>query len=293
MFFFTVATAQHVYVLGTAQDAGYPHIGCRKQCCRLALDSYRHEPVTCLAVTDTVAKRWWLFEATPDITHQLNLFRSLTDSAYPYLPEAVFITHAHIGHYTGLMYFGREGMNTKQLPVYVGAEMEKYLRKNGPWSQLVSIGNIALKGVKREDSVMLGVLCVRFYRVFHRSEFAKPFGFSISIHQKRILFVPDTDHWYAWHKLFHTLPGEIGRHDLSFIDATFYSGDELPGRKMEEVKHPLVTETMKLLDRYPDSVRARVQFNHFNHTNPLLWNPEIQQRVKSAGYGVARTGRRY
>lgn len=293
MLFYTMARAQDVYVLGTAQDAGYPHIGCRKQCCRLALDSHRHEPVTCLAVTDSATRKWWLFEATPDITHQLNLFRSLTDSAYPYLPEAVFITHAHIGHYTGLMYFGREGMNTKQLPVYVGAEMEKYLRKNGPWSQLVSIGNIALKGVKREDSVMLGALCVRFYRVFHRSEFAKPFGFSISVHQKRILFVPDTDHWYAWHKLFHTLPGEIGRHDLSFIDATFYSGDELPGRKMEEVKHPLVTETMKLLDRYPDSVRARVQFIHFNHTNPLLWNPEIQQSVKSAGYGVARTGRRY
>src|SRR6185503_3444255 len=94
----------YIIVLGTAQDGGYPQVGCTKNCCNLAwkYDSLRRYIVS-LALIDSVSNKWWLFEATPDFKYQLHLFRELTHSKYKYLPEGIFITHAHIGHYPGLM----------------------------------------------------------------------------------------------------------------------------------------------------------------------------------------------
>ncbi|MES2689480.1 MAG: pyrroloquinoline quinone biosynthesis protein PqqB, partial [Bacteroidota bacterium] len=99
----------YVLVLGVAQDGGYPHIGCKKKCCEMAWQAGSLKiNVVSLALVDPVEKKWWLFEATPDITGQLHLFASLTKNTFDYLPAGIFITHAHIGHYTGLMQLGRE-----------------------------------------------------------------------------------------------------------------------------------------------------------------------------------------
>ena len=95
-----------VYVLGVAQDGGYPHAGCTKQCCAAAWkDPVKRRFVTSLAVVS--GDSWWLFEATPDIKEQLQYFHELTGGKYNYMPAGIFITHAHIGHYTGLMQLGR------------------------------------------------------------------------------------------------------------------------------------------------------------------------------------------
>jgi hypothetical protein len=40
--------------------------------------------------------------------------------------------------------------------------------------------------------------------------------------------------------------------DLSFLDACFYSGDELPGRDMSKIPHPLVTDTLARLEGLED-----------------------------------------
>src|SRR6185312_13714084 len=135
----------YIIVLGTAQDGGYPQVGCTKNCCNLAwkYDSLRRYVVS-LALVDSVSNKWWLFEATPDFKYQLHLLEELTHSKYKYLPEGIFITHAHIGHYPGLMELGREVMDTKEMPVYVLPKMASFLENNGPWSQLVKLKNIII-----------------------------------------------------------------------------------------------------------------------------------------------------
>ena len=51
------------------------------------------------------------------------------------------ITHAHIGHYTGLMYFGREALGAKNLIIKVLPKMSNFLKTNGSLSQSVDINN--------------------------------------------------------------------------------------------------------------------------------------------------------
>jgi pyrroloquinoline quinone biosynthesis protein B len=107
-------------------------------------DSDLKQSVVSLALVDPASKQWWLFEATPDLAEQLHEFNSITQSQYSYLPAGIFITHAHIGHYTGLMQLGREALNSNQVPVYVQEKMANFLKTNGPWSQLVSLKNIVV-----------------------------------------------------------------------------------------------------------------------------------------------------
>ena len=63
------------------------------------------------------------------------------------LPESIFITHAHIGHYAGLMYFGREALGSNNVNINVLPKMANFLKTNGPWSQLVEINNINIKKI--------------------------------------------------------------------------------------------------------------------------------------------------
>ena len=109
---------QHVIVLGVAQDGGFPHIGCFRACRLAHSDPTLSKYVVSLALVDSVNKKWWLFEATPDMDRQLQYFQDLTNQQYPYLPEGIFLTHAHIGHYTGLMFLGREALGAKGIKVY-------------------------------------------------------------------------------------------------------------------------------------------------------------------------------
>ena len=124
-------------VLGIAQDAGYPQIGCEKECCKAYWDGKEEKKyVTCLALVDRKAKQYWLFEATPDITHQLHTLQPYLVTQPDYSPDGIFITHAHIGHYAGLMQLGREAMGAKNIPVWAMPRLDSFLRNNGPWSQI-------------------------------------------------------------------------------------------------------------------------------------------------------------
>jgi len=93
-----VANAQtpYIQILGVAQDGGYPHIGCEKTCCAQAWqNSELRQWIVSFALADPVTGKWWLFEATPDIKDQLHYFRTATAGRYNYLPNGIFITHAH------------------------------------------------------------------------------------------------------------------------------------------------------------------------------------------------------
>jgi pyrroloquinoline quinone biosynthesis protein B len=290
LLFLTPVLAQKpfVVVLGVTQDGGYPHMGCIRECCATALRDSVKQMVVSLAVADPTSKKWWLLEATPDINEQLQLFKMQTAGAFPYLPEGIFLSHAHIGHYSGLMYLGREVMNTKQVVVYTLPKMKKFLTRNGPWSQLVLLNNIELKLLTAEEPLKLSDnISVTAFTVPHRDEFSETAGFKIETSAKKYLFIPDIDKWQKWNR---NIVDEVKAVDVAFLDATFYSGDELPGRDINEVPHPLVTETLSLFSDKKETLK--IHFIHFNHTNPLL-REGLRKTFTFKGYSTSIQGNRY
>lgn len=282
----------YVLTLGIAQDGGYPHLGCERECCNAAWknDSLRKN-IVALALVSPQEKKWWLFEATPDITKQLRLFKQLTNSEFNYLPDGIFITHAHIGHYTGLMNLGREVFNANEIPVYVMPKMKKFLESNGPWSQLVKLKNIQIVELTSEVPVTLSAsIAITSFTVPHRDEYSETAGFKINSSSKKYLFIPDIDKWQKWSS---NIVEEVKKVDYAFIDATFYSIDELKGRKIEEVPHPLVSETMDLFKSENANVKSKLVFIHFNHTNPLIRSLPLQVKIKQAGFNLAEQGKKY
>ena len=277
--------AAGIIILGVAQDGGYPHMGCSKECCNKAwANDTNKKYVVSLALVDPIVKKWWLFEATPDIREQLHNFRQLTNGAYSYLPDGIFLTHAHIGHYTGLMQLGREVMNTHLIPVYTLPKMKTYLETNGPWSQLVKLENIRLVSLMSDSTLELpDGIDIKAFTVPHRDEYSETAGFSISTPGKKYLFIPDINKWDKWHR---SIVDEINKVDIALVDGTFYDGNELPGRKMSEVPHPFVIESMELLNK----VKSKTWFIHLNHTNPLLWDASKQNDFLKTGYHLARQG---
>jgi pyrroloquinoline quinone biosynthesis protein B len=281
----------YVQVLGVAQDGGYPHLGCQAKCCEMAWenDSLKRFVVS-LALVDPSTKSWWLFEATPDIKEQLHYFRTLTEGEYNYLPNGIFITHAHIGHYTGLMQLGREVFNTKEIPVYVLPKLKAFLETNGPWSQLVALKNISITELKADSILKLNAnIKVEVFKVPHRDEYSETAGFKI-LSNKKYLFIPDIDKWEKWDR---KIVKEVGSTDYAFIDATFNDINELKGRKISEVPHPFVSESVQLFEKESAVLRSKIVFIHFNHTNPLMWDKETQNKIKALGYRIAEQGKRF
>jgi pyrroloquinoline quinone biosynthesis protein B len=285
-----VLPQKFLVVLGIVQDAGYPQIGCEKECCAAYWQHAETKKyITCLAVVDNTTNQFWLLEATPDIAQQLkNVQTYLTGPAH-YSPDGIFITHAHIGHYSGLMQLGREAMGAKSVPVWAMPRMDSFLRNNGPWSQLVSLQNIRVQPLKEDSTVSINTsLKITPVKVPHRDEFSETAGFIIKSSKKKILFIPDIDKWGKWNR---KIIEEINKADIALLDGTFYKNGELPGRDMKEIPHPFVEESMALFSSLPAETRSKIVFIHFNHTNPLLKKESAEKEtVKSSGFGVAEEG---
>jgi len=275
-----------VVVLGIAQDAGYPQIGCDKECCKKYWDKkIAKQKVSCLALFDPVTNQKWIFDATPDLTEQMHE----TDKFQKGNLSGIFLTHAHIGHYTGLMYLGREALSSKEIPVYAMPRMYEYLKSNGPWSQLVSLKNIELKKLKPDSVIKLTAkITVTPLLVPHRDEFSETVGYSIKTTNRSVLFIPDIDKWQKWEKDIKAL---VKQHDWLFLDGTFYTDGELPGRNMSEVPHPFVQESIELFKELSLTEKHKIFFIHFNHTNPLIDKLSKEYKeVKSKGFKVAVEG---
>ena len=281
--------SEYIYILGNTQDAGLPHIGCQHPFCEDSFDVYEEHYTTSIAVVNSDLKKYILFEATPDITFQLNnLKKNIFDEFL--LPESIYITHAHIGHYTGLMYFGREALGAKDLIVKVLPRMSNFLQNNGPWSQLVDINNIKIKeinfGLSTNELINIIVTPVQ---VPHRDEYSETAGYIIKGKNKKALFIPDIDKWEKWDRDLSKLVKEF---DFLLIDATFYDSKEI-NRDISEIPHPLVTETIGLLGGLDLKNRNKVYFIHMNHTNMML-DPDskLSKLVISKGFNIARLGQK-
>jgi pyrroloquinoline quinone biosynthesis protein B len=281
--------SEYIYILGNTQDAGLPHIGCQHPFCEDSFNVYEEHYTTSIAVVNSDLKKYILFEATPDITFQLNnLKKNIFDEFL--LPESIYITHAHIGHYTGLMYFGREALGAKELMVRVLPRMSNFLQNNGPWSQLVDIKNIKIKKINFGSSTKeLANIDITPVKVPHRDEYSETAGYIIKGKNKKALFIPDIDKWEKWDRYLSQLAKVF---DFLLIDATFYDSKEI-NRDISEIPHPLVTETIDLLSGLNTENRSKVYFIHMNHTNMMLDpNSELAKLIISKGFNIARLGQK-
>lgn len=270
------------YILGSGQDGGLPQVGSRMgadMAARVDPLAVRLGPSICVLDDDG---RCFLVDVSPDIKEQEN--RLLTNPAYakrkqsnPF--DAVLLTHAHMGHYAGLVHFGREAANCRELPVWCTDRMADFLRNNAPWDQLVSLKNITPKSVSDTFEPWPG-LSIRAIPVPHRGEYTDTVGISIN---EKLLYVPDIDNWDAWPAALE----EVEKHEVCLLDATFYSPDELPGRNLSEISHPFITDTLK---KFGDLAKdRRIILTHFNHSNPVCDPGSSEARsVIAAGFELAQ-----
>jgi len=275
-------------ILGTVQDAGSPQIACKKDCCKgLFKNADPTRKVVSIGVVDPFSNRKFLFEATPDMVSQCKRLSKFGFDNGKEVPDGIFVTHAHIGHYTGLMYLGKEAMNADSVPVYTFPKMKSFLETNGPWSQLVSNGNIWLQETPGDRLLPITEkMKVMAYTVPHRDEFSETAGYIITGEKKAALFIPDIDKWHKWDK---DIIKEIAKVDYAFIDATFYDGEEINNRDISEIPHPFIIETMELFKNLSDEDKKKIHFIHFNHTNPVL-NKDSKQtkQILKNGFNIAR-----
>lgn len=282
--------APWLYILGVTQDAGYPQAGCYAPHCLPAWEdaSLQRGPVA-LGLIDPGAGMKYLFEATPDLPRQLyELDREAPDASFAL--AGIFLTHAHIGHYTGLMFLGHEAMGASNIPVYAMPRLREFLETNGPWNQLVNYGNIELKSLRNGEQVALGRIRVTPFLVPHREEYSEVVGYRIEGPNKSAVFIPDIDKWSKWDLDISEVVKSV---DYALLDATFFGDGELPGRDMSKIPHPFVTESMEALKTLTSKERTRVWFIHMNHTNPLL-NPQSKEgrEVRSQGFNIGKEGTR-
>ena len=280
-------TAPSLIVLGIAQDGGHPQAGCRRPCCAPAwMDRRLGHLVASLGLIDPAVNAGWLLDASPDLPEQLYRLQVISPGI---TLGGLLLTHAHMGHYTGLLNLGREVMGANGVPVWAMPRMRAFLAENGPWELMVRLANINLRPLEDQQPVALSPrLTVTPFAVPHRDEYSETVGFIVRGPSRSALYLPDIDKWQRWSTSIEAVLQGV---DLAFVDGTFYGPDELAGRSMAEVPHPFITETVTRLAPLPASERAKVHFIHLNHTNPALApDSDAATAITAAGMSVAVEG---
>lgn len=266
-----------VHLLGTAQDAGVPHAGCSCSNCTRAWSEPQHRRLPAsLALRDD--DQWFLIDATPAISEQLH---RMSDIAPDARFSGLLLTHLHMGHYTGLLQFGRESMSTRLLPLYATRQVITFLEQNEPWKSLIEEDNIAPQEIAPNRSFALtDHLSVMPIAVPHRAEYSDTMAFVSRTADLRLLYLPDIDGWSGWDRDIRDVVEDV---DVALLDATFFSASELPGRDLAGIPHPFVVDTV---DRLHGTTRD-VRLIHLNHSNPLCHDGPERRQVEQAGLRVA------
>lgn len=277
--------AVEAVVLGIAQDGGIPHLGCRQELCVEARrDPSKRRLVASLGLVDAGARRRFIIDATPDFPAQVDRLGAL--------PDAILLTHAHIGHYLGLAQLGREVLGAKRLPIYCTPAMASFLRGNGPWKRLVALENVEIRevtpGVEVELTPSLRATAIR---VPHRDEESDTVAWLVAGPRRKLLWLPDIDKWEKWDRRIEELVRAESL--LAFVDGTFFSADEIPGRSIRDIPHPLVGETVARFGGSAPAAPAKILFVHLNHTNRLLWDAGARRELERQGFGIAVEGSRF
>lgn len=277
----------YITVLGIAQDAGFPQINCEKECCKAFYNGT--EPtrlVSSLGLVDVQDNKKFIFDATPDFKVQSQLLKNKLNNGT--IADGIFLTHAHMGHYIGLLQLGFEAMNAEHIPVYAMPRMKRYLESNGPWNQLVTLNNIEIRPLKEDSTISISsnLKIVPFF-VPHRDEYSETVGYKIIGPNRSALFIPDINKWELWEK---RIVEEVKKVDFAFLDGTFFKNDEID-RPMEDVPHPFIEETISLFNNETRETKQKVIFIHFNHSNlAILKTHNLKDSVINLGFKFAKEG---
>lgn len=295
----------YLVVLGIAQDGGVPQAGDFEHPGWTDPAFRRH--VVSLGIVEPATGQRWLFEATPDLPRQLHRLVAVASGGAPAsrdsapagpddgpVLDGIFLTHAHMGHYTGLAHLGHEALGARRVPVHAMPRMAEYLRTNGPWSQLVAYGNVVLRELAHGVPVPLAArLTVTPFLVPHRQEYSEVVGFRIDGPGRSVLFLPDIDSWEALDARGTPIETLIAKVDVAYLDGTFYADGEIPGRDMSSFPHPFIAHSIERFHHLPAAERAKIRFIHLNHTNPALWSDTPARRaVEAGGFRIAHEGER-
>ena len=275
----------YVVVLGIAQDGGLPHAGCLKSCCKNLWGTGNNEKVASIGIVDPKTGQSWLIDATPDFASQLHILENIHKTKL----SGIFLTHAHIGHYSGLLQLGKEVMGAKDMPVYAMPRMKSFLYENSPWNQLLSLENIKIIDLKNSKEIKLSSqLYIEPFLVPHRDEFSETVGYRVVSNKKSLVYIPDIDKWSKWDQDIFQV---VLHSDFALLDGTFYSSDEIPHRDMSEIPHPFIIETMDLLDNMNSKNRKKIYFIHFNHSNPAInYTSSVSNIIRSKRFNIAKEG---
>ncbi|MFT7668662.1 MAG: pyrroloquinoline quinone biosynthesis protein B [Planctomycetota bacterium] len=287
-------SSPYVVFLGTAQDGGLPQVGCEGERCRRA----RSEPefarmVASLMIVDPRSGKRWLIDATPDFDEQVQLADRIAPQPVrvgrPPLFDGIFLTHAHLGHYTGLASLGREAYGSERTPVWGSERMGEFLSNNGPWKLLVEDEHIELHKIVPGEVIELSPgLSISAFLVPHRDEYTDTLGFRVEGPSRSLIYIPDIDKWSEFETGIESL---IMANDLALLDGSFFADGEIPGRAMAEIPHPFMVESLERFAVMEKSERNKIMFTHLNHTNPALdsGSPEAK-KVYAVGIGIAIEG---
>jgi len=262
-------------ILGSGQDGGSPQVGTESSA-GLARSA------SSIAVTSDEGTVL-LFDVSPDIRSQYKRLAAHCGYAPPL--DGVFVTHGHMGHYAGLVHFGKEAASTSGLPLFAPSSVLEFLEENEPWATLISGEH--LRPISIDDATAtVDRITVSAVHVPHRAEFTATVGYSIAIDDNPwVFYLPDIDGWDEWPEAEEVFT----RHDVCLIDATFSSMDELPGRDIAAIKHPLVPDTIVRFQHLtPDHTMI---LTHINHSNRLgVPDADITTLAHELGFTIAHDG---
>jgi len=278
-----ITSNNFILILGTAQDGGYPHIGCYKNCClEVEKKPELKRMVASIAIIDKIKSKVWLIDVSPDINSQLSLINAhINNFNFPYL-SGIFLTHAHTGHYSGLLNLGLEGLNINKVPVYVMPKMKNFLIENNMFSQLIN-NNIILKEIENNLFINLNdEIKIAPFLVPHRNELSETVGYRIITENKSVIYVPDID---SWNQLDINPVDLANSNDLLLIDGTFFTKEEVKYRNINKIPHPSISESMKIFDSSEN--KNKIYFTHLNHTNKALdKDSEEYANIITSGYNI-------
>lgn len=258
-----------IEVVGTAQDGGVPHLGCTCTRCESARDDPTRTRYPASLLVD--ADERLLVDVPMDVRHQV---RGPVDG--------IAVSHAHVGHFPGILQVGREVLDAEELPVYCTPELADVVRTDALLSRLVTERNVSLRPVTSGEAFGFGDGTIRPFAVPHRDELGTgTLGFAFE-GARRLVYVPDVDRWTD------ELLARVGRADVALLDGTFWSADEIPDQG--SVPHPPIRTALADLP----TAETDVYFTHLNHTNPALSRDSTaRETIAAAGAGVLERGRRF
>lgn len=258
-------------ILGSAQDGGVPHLGCSCDRCSAArADPSKRRSAASLKLTEGGDGVNYLIDVSPDIRHQIG----------DEFIDGIFLSHAHLGHVTGLLYLGKESFNADEVPVHVSPTVAEFLRENPPYRLLIDRDNIDLQEYETGSPVNVHGLVVRPVQVPNEGYVTTDTtAFVIDSGAKTLFYMTDAD------EMTEEVVERVRDADVAVIDGCFWSREEL--ERYEEVPHPPIQESMDALE----DVDTEIYFTHLNHTNPVLEEDSAERaEVEERGFHVAEDG---